>query len=304
LKLKIRREKKIKMDNHSHTKKFGITIILNIVITIAEYIGGIFSGSLALISDAGHNLSDVLSLILGYFGEKISDKESTKKHTFGFKRFEIFTALINSLSLWAIGIFIIYEAISRLKTTESISIGLMIGIAFIGLFGNLFSILVLNKEKDESLNMKAAYTHLFYDTISSIAVIISGIVIYFTGWVILDLLISIFISLMIFYSGFEIIKKSIHIFMQGTPEGIEFDEVYQTILNINGVESLHNLHIWSIDSDEIFLSGHICINKKKSNSKKILEEINELILEKYHIENSAIQIEEDDFCKFNNKQNI
>ena len=177
MKLKILREKKIKMDNHSHTKKFGITIILNIIITIAEYMGGIFSGSLALISDAGHNLSDVLSLFLGYFGERISHKESTKKHTFGFKRFEIFTALINSLSLWAIGIFIIYEAISRLKTTESISVGLMIGIAFIGLFGNLFSILVLNKEKDESLNMKAAYTHLFYDTISSVAVIISGIVI-------------------------------------------------------------------------------------------------------------------------------
>ena len=289
---------------HEHTKKIGWTVLLNIVITIAEYIGGTISGSLALLSDAGHNFSDVLSLILGYFGEKIADKKSTKKHTFGFKRFEIFTALINSLSLWAIGIFIIYEAIIRLNHPESISIVIMLSVAIVGLLGNFFSILILNKEKDESLNMKAAYLHLFYDTISSVAVIIAGIIIYFTNWIILDLIMSIFIALMIFYSGFEIVKNALHIFMQGTPEEIDFDDVFKTISKVGGVKSVHNLHIWSINSNEIFLSGHICVDKKVSKLGGVLKEINKLILEKYDIENSAIQIEEEGFCSADKKQKI
>lgn len=223
------------MSEHNHnSKKIGWTIFLNMVITIAEYIGGIMSGSLALLSDAGHNLSDAISLILSYFGEKISHKKSTQNHSFGFKRVEIFTALINALSLWAIGIFIISEAIQRINGQEAISLGLMMGIATIGLLGNLFFIMTLNKSKDENLNVEAAYLHPFYDAISSIAVIVSGIIIYFTNWYLLDILVSIFIALMVFWSGFGVIRNAIHIFMQGVPEGIEFDDVYRTILSISG----------------------------------------------------------------------
>jgi len=284
---------------HSHTKKIGWTILLNIVITIAEYIGGIISGSLALLSDAGHNFSDVLSLILGYFGEKISENKATKKHTFGFKRAEVFTALINSLSLFAIAIFILFEAFERLKSPQEISLGLMLGVGLIGLLGNFISIVILNKEKAKSINMKAAYVHLFYDTISSVFVIAGGIIIYFTSFYLLDTILSIVIALMILYSGFEITKDIIHILMQGVPEGINFDEVYNLIAKINGVKSIHNLHVWSINSNEVFLSVHVCVDKENSNFKKILGKINKLILKKYGIENSAIQIEEDDFCKLN-----
>ncbi|HML26414.1 MAG TPA: cation diffusion facilitator family transporter, partial [Methanomethylovorans sp.] len=144
---------------HSHTEKIGWTIFLNIGITVAEYIGGIASGSLALLSDAGHNFSDVLSLILGYYGEKVSEKRATKKHTFGLKRFEIFTALINALALVAVAFYILFEAFQRLNEPRNISLGLMLGVGSIGLLGNLISILILNKEKDASINMKAAYLH-------------------------------------------------------------------------------------------------------------------------------------------------
>ncbi|MDA3884560.1 MAG: cation diffusion facilitator family transporter [Candidatus Delongbacteria bacterium] len=285
--------------DHGHnTKKIGWTILLNVIITVAEYIGGIYSGSLALLSDAGHNFSDVLSLILGWFGEKFSQKKPNKKHTFGLKRFEIFTALINSLSLWAIGVLIIYHAIERLtQPDENISIGLMMGIATIGLAGNAISILILNKEKDKNLNMKAAYQHLFYDTLSSVVVIISGIVIYFTGLVILDVIISIFIALMIFYSGFEIIKSSLHIFMQGVPEGIEFDKVHDSICNITGVQSAHEVHIWSINSNEIFLSAHVLIDPKiKPSNDKIIKEINNMLMHDYHIEHTSLQLEDEMLC--------
>jgi cobalt-zinc-cadmium efflux system protein len=285
------------MHNHdTNGKKIGLTIILNIVITISEYVGGIFSGSLALLSDAGHNLSDVVSLILSYIGEKISYKKPTEKHSFGFKRVEIFTALINALSLWAIGVIIIVEAIKRINSPESISLGLMLIIAVIGLLGNLFSIMVLNKSKDANLNMKAAYLHLFYDAISSVAVILSAIIIYFSHLVILDVVVSIFIAIMIFWSGFGIIKKTIHIFMQGVPENIDFEEVYKTILKVSGVKSVHDIHIWSVNSEEIFLSCHICTQNGKTNTDKTIQKINAILEKDYGITHTTIQIEKNNIC--------
>jgi len=285
------------MDEHNHnSEKIGWTILLNIVITVAEYLGGIFSGSLALLSDAGHNLSDVISLILSYFGEKVSETKANKTHSFGFKRVEIFTALINALALWAIGIIIIVEAIKRINSVESISLGLMLIIAFIGLLGNVFSIMVLNKSKDKNLNMKAAYMHLFYDAISSVAVILSAIIIYFTHWTILDIVVSIFIAVMIFWSGFGIIKSTIHIFMQGVPEGIDFEEVHKTILKIKGVKSVHSIHIWSINSEETFMSCHICTGNGKIDNDKIIQKVNATLEKEYGISHTTIQIEKNNIC--------
>lgn len=291
--------------NHNHkeySKSLVITILLNLIITIAEYIGGIISGSLGLISDAAHNLSDVLSLILGFFGEKISTKKANKKHSFGLKRFEILTALINGLLLWGIAIFIIIEAFRRFENPVNISIGLMLGIAFIGLFGNLFSVLILNKDKSHSLNMKAAYLHLFYDTLSSVAIIIVGIIIYFTNFIFLDLLISILISIMILFSGFDVIKKSFNIFMQGVPEHLSFDEIHKAILKIKGVKSVHDIHVWAVDSNDVFLSCHVCLDKnigksKNSNIDLILHNLNYELKEKFNIDHTTIQTENNQMCR-------
>jgi cobalt-zinc-cadmium efflux system protein len=282
--------------HENNGKKIGWTIALNLIITIAEYLGGIFSGSLALISDAGHNFSDVISLILSYFGERISEKKSTKNHSFGFKRVEIFTSLINALLLWVIGIIIISEALKRLNVQESISLRLMLGIAVIGLLGNVFSMMVLNKSRDSNLNMKAAYTHLFYDATSSFAVIISAIIIYFTRWYFLDTLVSIFIALMIFWSGFGILRSAVHILIQGVPEGIDFEEVYRTIQGVRGVESVHSIHIWSINSKEIFLSCHICADKMEIDTDKIIIAINNVLDKNYDIHHTTIQIERIKIC--------
>ena len=281
---------------NEHAKKIGWTVLLNLIITLAEYIGGMMSGSLALLSDAGHNLADVISLILSYFGEKISDTKPTGQHSFGFKRVEIFTALINTLSLWAIGIIIIAEAIERINAPQAISLGLMLPIACIGLFGNVISIMVLNKEKDENLNMKAAYLHLFYDAISSVAVIMTSIIIYFTHWIVLDVVVSIFIAVMIFWSGFGIIKKAIHIFMQGVPENIDFEEVYKSILKTPGVRSVHCIHIWSINSKEAFLSCHICVDDRKIGNDKIVKELNAMLEKRFGVSHTTIQVENEGTC--------
>ena len=175
------------MENHEHTqeqnehtghghhhaagKNLIFVILLNAVITVAEYIGGIFSGSLALISDAGHNLSDVFSLILGYAGEKVSEKKPDKKFSFGLKRFEVVVALVNAFSLLGIGLYIVYEAAVRYLHPVPIDIRVMVPVAVIGLLGNLFSMLILMKQRHSTLNMKAAFLHLLYDTISSVTVI-------------------------------------------------------------------------------------------------------------------------------------
>ncbi|RMF05994.1 cation transporter [Candidatus Woesearchaeota archaeon] len=284
-------------DSETGWKRMGWTVLLNIVITVAEYAGGIMSGSLALISDAGHNLSDVLSLIVGYIGERVSEKNATKKHSFGFKRTEIFTALINALALLAIAAYIMFEAVERMGERNTISLPVMLGVGSIGLLGNLASILILNREKESSVNMKAAYLHLFYDTLSSVFVILAAIIIYFTGNAVVDIVASGIISLMILYSGMEVIKKTIHILMQGIPEGIDFDDVYTSLKSIHGVESVHRLHIWAVNSRETFLSVHVCVDDEGSkNTDKVIKEINDMLAEKYFINHTTIQVEKSRLC--------
>lgn len=299
--------------NHTHSitnkTKLILTISFNAVITLTEYIGGLLSGSLALLSDAGHNLSDVLSLMLGYAGERVSETDPNKQYSFGLKRFEVLIALINALSLVIIGIYIVYEAIMRFLNPVPIDIKIMIPVAVIGLLGNLFSILVLSKSRDSNINMRAAFLHLLYDTVSSIAVIAAGLIMYFTNIIWIDLIISIIIVLMIFWSSTDIIKESLRIFLQGTPAEIDSDEVYRNIAKIKGVGNIHGLHIWSISSSEIFLSCHIrtdiniCTdigissdNRIQKDTDQIIKDVNSMLEEKYGITHTTIQVENFDVC--------
>jgi cobalt-zinc-cadmium efflux system protein len=286
-------------NGHNHNgKNIGWAILINIGITVAEAVGGTLSGSLALLSDAGHNLSDVISLGLSFLGEKISEKKATRRHTFGFKRTEIFTALINSLSLVGIAFFIVLEALKRISSPPELSLGLMLGVATIGLLGNLFSMVILRK-KENNLNVKAAYLHLFYDALSSVAVIGSGLLIFLTGWVMVDLAVSILIAGMVLWSGLGVIKRTIHIFMQGVPEGLEFDKILEDILKVPGISSVHGLHIWSIDSSDVFLSCHVCMEESdgRGDTDRIIQNINEMLQQKHGIHHTVIQAETRNLCK-------
>ncbi|MFC1595887.1 cation diffusion facilitator family transporter [Candidatus Margulisiibacteriota bacterium] len=282
----------------SNTKRLGLVIFFNIVITLAEYIGGILSGSLALISDAGHNLSDVLSLILSYAGEKVSARKPDSKYSFGMKRFEVLIALINALSLLAIGIYIVYEAIQRFMHPQPIQVWIMLPVAVIGLLGNVFSILVISRKRSSNLNMKAAFLHLFYDAISSVAVIAVGLALLFTNLYWLDLVVSLVIVFMIVWSSLGILRQSLRIFMQGTPSDIDRDQVHQSILSINHVKSVHGLHIWSVSSSEIFLSCHICIggDPQVITGDEVIKDINAILKKDFGIEHTTLQIEHNRIC--------
>ncbi len=285
--------------HHSHVPdskpRLLAVIIFNVIITVSEFAGGLISGSLALLSDAWHNFSDVLSLMLGYAGEKVSEKEGNEQYTFGLKRFEVLIALINSTALFAVGVYIVYEAVNRYLNPQPVDISIMLPVAGIGLLGNAFSILVLASKKDDSLNMKAAFLHLLYDAISSFAVIIAGIVMYFTELLWIDLIMSLLIVVMIAKSSLEIIVESLRIFMQRSPTHIDTGDVFSAIIGINGVESVHGLHIWSVSSSEIFLSCHVR-SEENVNSDSLIQRVNDVLRDKYCIEHTTIQIERDLEC--------
>lgn len=224
------------------------------------------SGSLALLSDAIHNLSDVFALILSLVWQILSWKKPDKAHSFAFKKAEVIIAFVNALFLLVVWVYIIYEAITKYFTqTIEINSQIMLWVAIIGFLGNFVSILLLHKEKEENLNKKAAYLHLLFDTISSVMVILTGIVLYFyPNFGVLDLIISIVISGMVIKSGRGILKKSLHILMQWVPDGIDLEEVKKYIKSFDGVENVHDLHIWNIDSNDIYLVSHIIIDNDQN----------------------------------------
>ena len=280
----------------SNKGRLAFVIFFNIIITIAEYLGGILSGSLALLSDATHNLSDVLSLAFGYVGEKVSEKQPNLDYSFGLRRFEVLTALVNALILLGIGFYILIESFQRYFNPVSISIAIMLPVACIGLFGNLFSIVMLHKTKDTSLNMKAAFLHLFYDTISSVAVIAGALLLWLTGLLWIDTIISLLIVIMITRSSWDIIRHALRIFLQIAPRDINTEEVYRNILSSANAEEVHGLHIWAVNSSEVFLSCHILMGDDCSNYDDIIRTVNNMLKKQYGITHTTIQVESSKIC--------
>lgn len=288
--------------HHSHADfgnggKLLLVIIFNMIITAAEYIGGILSGSLALISDAGHNFSDVLSLGIGYAGERISSRERSEHYTFGYKRFEVLAALINSLTLIVIGIYIFFESVERFRNPVPVDFSIMLPVAVIGLLGNVFSILVLQRGGQHNINIRAAFLHLFFDAVSSVAVIMAALIIHFTSNYWVDIVISFFIAVMIIWSAMSILRESLRIFLQGVPGHLDSDSIYEEMLRVDGVESIHGLHVWSINSREVFLSCHIRMNDSYSGvSDSVIKNVNNMLIQKFGIDHTTLQVEVGDFC--------
>ncbi len=293
--------------HHHHARPAGfrllLVILFNVVITAAEFAGGVLSGSLALISDAWHNLSDVASLVLGYAGEKVSARSGGRNYTFGLRRFEVFIALVNALALVVVGVFIVHEAIERFVNPQEINVWIMLPIAAVGLAGNAMSIFVLARNRKDSLNLRAAFIHLLYDTISSAGVIIAGLLIYLTDMIWIDLAISFMIVIMIFWSSWDIIARSFRIFFQGAPHDIAIEDVRGDILKVRGVASVHGLHIWSVSSSEVFLSCHVCYSHTDDidDTDEVIRGINSMLEEQYSINHTTIQIENRPICDLDSR---
>jgi cobalt-zinc-cadmium efflux system protein len=284
-----------KHDGHHHMgngKILLITIILNLVITVAQIAGGLLSGSMALLSDAAHNFSDVLALLFSYIAERLSGRKRTLRHTFGYKRVGIFAAFINTASLMIIATILIQEAVERLINPKPIAGELVICLAALGiLFNGISAFLVRNSAKGDS-NMRSAYLHLFTDMLTSVGVFIGGFAILFLGWYRIDGLLTIVISIYLIYSSWGIFYASIRIFMQFTPAQINIEEIAAEITLIEGIKNIHHVHVWKLDDHEMMFEGHVDLKADYPISffEIILEKVG-AVLHQHNIHHYNIQPE-------------
>jgi len=288
------------MENHSHrhenpSGRLLISIILNGLITLVEISGGIFSNSLALISDAIHNLGDTLALILAWLANRFSGRKPDARRTFGYKRFEILSAFINASILTAISIYLIYEAILRFLHPEPVRSALMLIIALAGLAGNLISMLFLHRDSNKNLNIKAAYLHLLGDTLSSMVVIGGAIIIYFTEILWVDPLLTLIISIVIIFQAYKILRESVDILMQSTPGNLNLDEIKSYLEKQPRIRNIHHVHCWRLQDHDILFEAHIETSEDLllSDSNKLLKEVEDILRKKFQITHTTLQVEFD-----------
>ena len=238
-------------------KKIGLSIFLNILITVSQIIGGLISGSMALLSDALHNLSDVISLIISYVANKLSKREYTLKQTFGYKRAEIIAAFINTTILFAVAIFLVNEAIVRFQKPSEINTGIVIILAISSIIINSICVLLLQNDAKGSLNIKSSYLHLLSDVVTSFAVLLGGLAMKYFSIFYLDGIITIIIAIYLIFSSWKIFIKSIKVLMQFTPENIQTEDICKNISAIKGIKNIHHIHIWQLNDNEIHFESHI-----------------------------------------------
>jgi cobalt-zinc-cadmium efflux system protein len=267
--------------------------ILNFIIFIAEIAGGLISNSLSLISDGLHNLSDGIAIFIAWIANKISKRPSNSKRTFGYKRIEILAAFLNALILIAISLYLFYEALQRIFAPEPIKTEVMLIVALIGLFANLAAVLLMHRDSKKNLNVKAAYLHLLGDSLSSVAVIIGGIMIYFFDLFWLDPVITILIGIYIIKETWTILKQTVDILMQGSPAGMNLDLIRNDLEQIPEIANIHHVHIWNLDDQSIHFECHVALteNSRISETDDIYYKIEKVLKEKHLISHLTIQFE-------------
>jgi cobalt-zinc-cadmium efflux system protein len=238
-------------------KNLVYSILLNLLITIAQIVGGILSGSLALISDALHNFSDVLSLVFSLVANKLSRRKASIDQTFGLKRAELIAAFVNAATLIIVAFILIYGAIERFIHPHEIKSDLVIWLATLGIVVNGLSIILLKKDADHNLNMKSAYLHLLTDMMASIAVLVGGLLMKFYGWYWVDSVMTILIAIYLIVVGFDLISKATKMLMLFTPENIDIKEIVREVHKVTGAGKLHHIHVWHLNEEEVHLEAHL-----------------------------------------------
>ncbi|WP_420603544.1 cation diffusion facilitator family transporter [Flagellimonas sp.] len=285
--------------SHSHNDLKGrnllISIVLNIVITVSQVIGGLISGSLALLSDALHNFSDVLSLIVSYVATLLGRKKASTLKTFGYKRAEILAAFINAATLVVVAIILMIEAVERLYEPQEIASNLVIWLALVGILANGFSVLLLKKDSEDNMNMKSAYLHLLTDMMASVAVLIGGLLMKFFQVYWVDAVLTMAIGIYLIYMGYDLLKESTKVLMLFTPKSIEVKKIVESICALEPIKNVHHVHIWQLNEEEIHMEAHIDFKEdiKLSEFDKILVDIEEHVYHKHGINHVNIQPEFD-----------
>ncbi|WP_373069426.1 cation diffusion facilitator family transporter [Sulfurimonas sp.] len=296
-------------DHHSHHhhhhhhdvsgKNLFITVILNVIITVAQIIGGLLSGSLALLSDAVHNLSDVVSLLIAYWANQLSKRPGNLRKTFGYHRAEIIAALFNSSVLIAISVYLIFEAINKLYNPEPINSFWVIILGLLGIVVNALSVFIIKDDAHSNMNMKAAYLHLLADAMTSFAVVVGGVLMYYFNLLWVDSVITIIIALYLIWASYALVKGSLSVLMQFVPEELEVDEIVKTITQLEDIDNVHHVHVWQLDDNRIHLEAHLnfCKNISIQESTNVINVLEKQLGELYGISHVTFQ------CEYNRCEN-
>ena len=271
-------------DHHHHSheisgKNMGIAIFLNILITAGQIVGGLISGSMALLTDALHNFSDVVSLLLSYITNRIAKRKSTVKQTYGFKRAEILSAFINTAVLMGIAVFLIVEAAQRFFSPVSVQSDIVIWFALASIIINFISVVMLQKDAKESMNIKSAYLHLLTDVLTSVAVLVGGLLMKYYSLFWIDPVLSIIIALYLIFSSYRLLFDTIKILMQFTPSDVDLEKINEQVTHIDAIKNMHHVHLWQLDEKTKHFEAHIDLKENISmiQFQNILEQIDEIL---------------------------
>lgn len=280
--------------SHHHDDKeapFGLGLILNSTFTVVEFVAGFLTGSLALIADATHNLTDSLTLIVSYIAQRISKKQPTKLKTYGYGRVTIIAALFNAGILIAVAVFIASEAVQRFNDPHAVEGWVVATVAFVGICINGFIAWRFSKHKS-NLNARSAYTNMLYDTLSSVGALVAGLVMVITGWSGLDAIVGLAIAGMLLFATFKIIAEAIHVLLEGVPPGIDLALIEQQLKEVRHVKDVDDLHVWAISSEYSALSCHLIIEDGDlHDSRRSVEEARRMLDERFKINHSTIEVE-------------
>ncbi|HJV36268.1 cation diffusion facilitator family transporter [Geomonas sp.] len=272
--------------------RFKYAIFLTGATLVAELAGGLWTNSLALLSDAAHVFLDLFALLLSLGAIKLASYPVSDTRTFGWHRMEVFASFINGATVFVIAAIICYEAFGRMVNPEEVKSLPMMIIAAVGLAMNLFAAGALHGHSHDDLNVRSAFLHMIGDAAASVGVIIGGIIMYFSNWYLLDAVISVGIGFVIFWGSWRVVRESVHILLEGVPKGMSVHEVSETIREVEGVQEVHHVNIWTICSHIIALSGHIVVPcGVKDEHGGMLRRIEEKLFERFHISHTTLQLE-------------
>ncbi|QGN20102.1 cation diffusion facilitator family transporter [Weissella koreensis] len=282
----------MKHEHNMNNRRYLISTIMNIIITVAELMGGLISGSLALVSDAIHNLTDVVSLVIAWMAQLISGRGMNAKNTFGYRRAQIIAAFVNSTFMIMVSLFLIFESIKGFFNPHPIQGNLMLIISVIGLIANVITGMVL-AQGEGNLNQRAALLHVIGDALSSVGVIFAAVMITWVNWLWLDPLITLVVAIYIMHETWSVLKEATNILMESNPN-VDLNDVRKLILECPYVKGAHHFHIWQIDEDQTLLTFHVTMeNQPLIQVEQSIHEIQQVILENYQIDHVTVQPEVD-----------
>ena len=277
-----------------HRRRLATVLAITAAVFVVEIIGGLLSGSLALLADAAHMLTDSTGLVIALLGASLATRAANARRTFGLQRAEVLAALANALLLVGVSVWVVIQAVERFREPETIETTLMLGVAVLGAVANLAGLLILRRGQSESLNVRGAYLEVLGDLAGSVAVIVAAILIMVTGWTRFDALASLVIFLLIVPRAWSLLRDVVDVLLEATPRGVDLDEVRRHITEVPGVVDVHDLHAWTITSGVPVLSAHVVVDDaciEQGQTGQVLDRLGECLHGHFDVEHCTFQLE-------------